>query len=803
LTSAGRWIAGLGIAALSVVALAGVCVAIYAAWLFHDMPNAADLVDYRPPTSTRVYAWDGTLIGEFAKERRIIIPYNEMPPQLIHAFLAAEDRNFFQHGGVDVSGVGRAMVKDVFNAAQGKRLEGGSTITQQVAKNVLLGNEVTMGRKLKEAYLANQLEKTLDKKRILELYLNEIWLGYRSYGVGAAAYNYFGKTPSQLTLSEMAYLGSLPKGPDNYHPIRQKDAAIRRRNWVLGQMAEAGWITHAQADAAAKDDLVVQPAPTRAKYQDADYFVEEVRRTSLATMGDKLTEGGYYMRTTLDPRLQSIARDSLMHGLEVYDRRHGWRGAIANVEVKDGWEQQAKGKTAPAERRKWEIAIVESAAANVKVKAVDGKTGYLDPADVAWAKRGKGLKDGDLVWVEPLTKADGSPDPGRYNLRQVPIVNGAMVAIDPWTGRVLAMVGGYSFSLSKFNRATQAMRQPGSSFKPFVYATALENGFTPARIVDDAPISLPGATAGSVWSPENYERDYLGPMPMRRGLELSRNTMTVRIAQAIGMRKIRDTAIKAGIVDDMLPVLAMALGAGETTPFRLASAYASFVNGGRKINPHMIELIQDREGKTIFNADKRQCAPCTVAYNGEDSPVVDMGGEQIFDPITAYQINSMLQGVVLRGTGAAVGRTFPGKPIGGKTGTTNEYRSAWFMGFTPDMIVGTFVGFDDNRSLGDKETGAQAAVPIFIDFMQQAQKVQPIAGEFRAPDNARFAYVNGVREAFQPGTEPRQDLIDTAPPPAVLGPIPTEGAANLPTAMAAPTPQAPRTNAGPDLKGLF
>jgi penicillin-binding protein 1A len=802
LTTAGRWIAGLGIAVLSVVALAGVSVAVYAAWLFHDMPSASDLVDYRPPTSTRVYAWDGTLIGEFAKERRIFIPYDEVPPQLVHAFLAAEDRNFFQHGGVDVSGIGRAMLKDVVNAAQGRRLEGGSTITQQVAKNVLLGNQATFGRKLKEAILANQLEKTLDKQRILELYLNEIWLGYRSYGVGAAAYNYFGKSLNQLSLSEMAYLGSLPKGPDNYHPIREKDAAIRRRNWVLGQMAAAGWITQAQAEQASMDDLVAQAAPSRAKYQDADYFVEEVRQRSLATMGDKLTEGGYYMRTTLDPRLQSIARDSLMKGLETYDRRHGWRGAWGSLpEIKADWQKTVK-QSAPAERRTWEAAIVEDAAANVRVQAYDGHVGYLDPEDVAWAKRGKGvLKRGDLIWVEPQVTA-GKPVPGRYTLHQVPIVNGAMVAIDPWSGRVLAMVGGYSFSLSKFNRATQAMRQPGSSFKPFVYATALENGFTPARIIDDAPISLPGATAGQVWSPENFEHDYLGPLPMRRGLELSRNTMTVRIAEAVGMKKVADTAIRAGIVDSMAPVLAMAIGAGETTPFRLTAAYSVFVNGGRKIQPHLIELIQDREGKTIFNADKRPCAPCTVAYNGEDSPVVDMGGDQVFDPITAYQINSMLQGVTIRGTAAAVHLALPGRPMGGKTGTTNDFRSAWFMGFTPNMIVGTFVGFDDNRSLGNNETGAVAAVPIFIDFMQQALKGQPVGEDFRIPDNAHFAYVNGIREAFQPGTEPAQDPLNslTSPYPPPVNVIPTENAATLPTAMAAPPPQPARRD---DLKGLF
>ncbi|WP_304176096.1 transglycosylase domain-containing protein, partial [Phenylobacterium aquaticum] len=410
--------------------MAGLAIAIYAAWLFHDMPDATDLVDYRPPTATRAYAWDGTLIGEFSRERRIFVPYDNIPPQLAQAFLAAEDHSFFQHGGVDATGLVRAMGKNVLNAVRGKRLEGGSTITQQVAKNVLLTSDATVGRKLKEAILARRLEQTLNKEQILELYLNEIWLGYRSYGIGTAAYNYFGKSLNQLDLAEMAYLGSLPKGPDNYHPIRNKEAALRRRNWVLGQMANAGFVSQAQAEAAAREDLVVQAAPTRAKYQDADYFVEEVRQRATVTMGEKLTEGGYYMRTTLDPRLQSIARDSLMKGLEVYDRRHGWRGAWGHMDLNSDWTQKVKDKTPPAERRLWRAAIVEDAAANVRVQASDGHVGYLDPADVAWAKRGKGLTRGDLVWVEPMTA------PGRFNLRQVPIVNGAMVAIDPWSGRV-------------------------------------------------------------------------------------------------------------------------------------------------------------------------------------------------------------------------------------------------------------------------------------------------------------------------------------------------------------------------------
>jgi penicillin-binding protein 1A len=567
LQSPSRWIAAAGVAVLSLIAAAGFALAIYAAWLFHDMPDASELVDYRPPTATRVYAWDGTLIGEFSQERRIFVPYDQIPPQVTHAFLAAEDHNFFEHGGVDPVGMARAMGKNVLNMAQGRRLEGGSTITQQVAKNVLLTNEATFGRKFKEAILAQRIEQTLTKPNILELYLNEIWLGYRSYGVGAAAYNYFGKPLAELDLAECAYLASLPKGPDNYHPIRNKVAAMRRRNWVLGQMAELGWANRAAAEAAMKEDLVVQAAPSRARYHDADYFVEEVRERALLTLGPKLTQGGYYMRTTLDPRLQTAAREALMRGLETYDHRHGWRGAWGHVEETEGWQKAALAKSPPSERRGWRAALVVLAEGGaVRVSPVGGAPeGELDSADVAWARAGKGLKTHDLIFVEPTA-------PGRYGLRQVPIVNGALVAIEPRSGRTLAMVGGYSFSLSNFNRATQAMRQPGSSFKPFVYATALENGYTPASTVVDGPISLPGAQPGQMWTPENYHKGYLGSQPLRRGLELSLNTMTVRLAQGTGMPKIVDMAKRAGVVDNMEPVLAMALGAGETTPFRLPAA---------------------------------------------------------------------------------------------------------------------------------------------------------------------------------------------------------------------------------------
>jgi penicillin-binding protein 1A len=795
LTPPRRWIATAGVVVLSVIALAGFALAIYAAWLFHDMPNAADLADYHPPTATRVYAWDGTLIGEFSKERRIYVPYDQMPAQLRQAFLAAEDHNFFEHGGVDPSGMMRAMGKDVFNMANGRRLEGGSTITQQVAKNVLLTNEATVGRKLKEAILADRLEHVLTKEHILELYLNEIWLGYHSYGVGAAAYNYFGKPLSDLDLAECAFLAALPKGPDNYNPIRNKAAAIRRRNWILSQMADLGWVSRPAAAAAMKEDLVVQLAPIRAKYRDADYFVEEVRKRAAETLGQRVYAGGYYMRTTLDPRLQTAARVALMQGLENYDRRHGWRGAWGHATSDTGWEKEALAKSPASERRAWRAAMIASVeGGSVRVRLADGSgKGVLDPADVAWARAGKGLSAGDLVFVEPTAEA------GRYNLRQTPIVNGALVAIEPRSGRTLALVGGYSFSLSNFNRATQAMRQPGSSFKPFVYATALENGFTPASRVLDGPITLPGAKPGQDWSPENYHKEFMGFQPLRRGLELSLNTMTVRLAQAVGMPKIVANAKKFGVVDDMAPVLPMALGAGETTPFRLTAAYAAFVNGGNRINPHLIEVVEDRDGKPLLRADQRECPRCADGFNGDESPRIPQGGEPVMDPIVAYQITSMLESVVQHGT--AYQAHILGRPIGGKTGTTNDFRSAWFVGFSPDIVVGVFVGFDDNRSLGDKETGAVDAVPIFIDFMQQALKDTPVR-DFQPPKDAKIVLVNGYPEAFRPGTEPKPRAL-TAPEeglPIIAGAGPIVSAIG-PIAAGAPPPPPKKPPA--DLNGLY
>ena len=799
----GRWAGIAGVAILSFIAAAAVATGIYAAWLFHDMPDAGDLVDYHPATATRAYAWDGTLIGEFSRERRIFVPYDAIPPQTAQAFLAAEDHGFFKHGGVDVGGFGRAMAKNVLNLAQGRRLEGGSTITQQVAKNILLSGEQTVGRKLKEAILASQLENTLSKERILELYMNEIWLGYRSFGVGAAAYNYFGKSLSELTLAESAYLAALPKGPDNYHPTRRYGQAIGRRNWILGQMADLGWVTRAEAEAAMKEPLKVQPAPTRSQYRDADYFVEEVRRIALnmKELGDeRLNAGGYYVRTTLDPKLQSAARTALMNGLETYDRRHGWRGAWGKVETLNDWQAIAKKKVRPTERRDWRQAVVTSVSGgSVQVTTVDGENGTLVGQDVSWARAGKGIGVGDLIFVAPSEEGSG------FRLKQVPAVNGALVAMEPYSGRVVAMVGGYSFSLSSFNRATQALRQPGSSFKPLVYAAALESGYTPASVVLDAPITLRGY-GGQDWSPENYSRDYYGPLTLRRGLELSRNTMTVRLAQAVGMTKVSELAIKLGEAKTMDKVLAMALGAGETTVYRMAGAYSAFVNGGRLVQPHLIETVSDRDGKIIWRADRRECEGCDLGFSGAESPRILRTGEQAMDPITAYQITSMLQGVVQRGT--ATQALSLGKPVGGKTGTTNDYRSAWFMGFSPNLVVGVYIGFDDNRSLGNNETGAVAAVPIFVDFMGTALK-DKLADDFKAPANAKYAMIRGIREAFRPGTEPSGLAAATTLGAPTSGPQPyatvfqngVTGATSAAAAVA--PPPSPATRKKDDVSDLF
>jgi penicillin-binding protein 1A len=754
-----------------------------------DLPDYTKLANYQPPVTTRVHAGDGRLLAEFASERRVFVPIDAMPRRVINAFMSAEDKNFYEHKGVDPTGIIRAVLMNVENFGRDRRPVGASTITQQVAKNMLLTNEVSFARKIKEAILAVRIERAFTKDRIMELYLNEIFLGFRSYGVAAAALNYFNKALDELEIEEVAYLAALPKAPSNYHPERQRDAAIARRNWVIGRMAEDGYITAEEARVAQAKPLVVRKRDEQETVT-AEYFAEEVRRELVKLYGEQaLYEGGLSVRSSMDPHLQTVATKALRDGLVAYDRRHGWRGPVGKMESFDAWPKKLAAMTPPAGSDGWKLAVVlkDDLADGLDIGLADGSRGKIPMSELRWARAFKDddalgpairkpsdvAKLGDLLLVEPTT---GKDDKGKelasgsaYALRQIPAVQGGLVALDPHTGRVLAMVGGFSPHMSVFNRATQAMRQPGSSFKPFVYLTALNQGLTPSTLVMDAPFEFNPGGGQPIWRPENYSLQFYGPTPLRVGIEKSRNVMTVRLAQNIGMDKVKALVEKFGIVDNLHPYLPMALGAGETTVLRLSTAYAMLANGGKRVVPTFIDRIQDRNGKTIFRHDTRPCADCAVPAwrDGLATPAIPDNREQINDPRTTYQIVSILEGVVQRGTATAL--LSLGKPLAGKTGTTNDSNDAWFMGFSPDLVVGTYIGFDQPRSLGSHETGGSAAVPVFKEVMTEALKDRP-ATPFRVPPGLRLVRVNpangqlaqpgdrkAIWEAFLPGTEPNPD----------------------------------------------
>ncbi|HTI86098.1 MAG TPA: penicillin-binding protein 1A [Alphaproteobacteria bacterium] len=766
---------------LVVVAVGG---AIGVLWHYgRGLPDYRQLATYEPPVMSRVHAGDGSLIAEYAQERRVFVPINAMPKLVIAAFLSAEDKNFYSHPGVDFAGIARAVVQNLMSVGENRRPVGASTITQQVAKNFLLGNEVSLNRKVKEAILAFRIEHVLSKDRILELYLNEIYLGQGSYGVAAAALNYFNKSLDELTVAEAAYLGGLPKAPSNYHPVRQAAAAKARRDWVIGRMEEDGFINGAQAKAAVATPLVMRPA-SETRVTDAQYFAEEVRRDVAARFGEQsLYRGGLSIRTTVDPKLQAIADKALHDGLLAYDHRHGWHGVIARIDPGEGWPQRLAGVAAKGLDRAWRAAVVLAAEdQKATVGFADGSIGVIPIDQMRWArpikahqtvgpqptKTGEVFKAGDVVAVEPVADQKGV-----FALRQIPEVNGAIVAIDPHTGRVLAMTGGWSFVLSQYNRATQAYRQPGSSFKPFVYLAALENGFTPSSRILDAPFAIDQGPGLGLWKPGNYGGGYNGPSTLRNGLEKSRNMMTVRVANQIGIDRVAEMAEKFGVVDRLPRQLSMALGAGETTLLRMTTAYAEIVNGGRKITPTLIDRIQDREGKTVYRHDDRTCDTCSgPEANVNEVPVLPDDREQLAPATSVYQMVSMLQGVVQRGTGASIGQL--GIPLGGKTGTTNDSNDTWFIGFSPNLAVGVFIGFDTPRSLGQRETGASVSVPVFKEFMGTALKNKP-AVPFRVPPGIRLVRVNAttgllaragergtILEAFKPGTEPtgREGVLD-------------------------------------------
>ncbi len=748
-----------------------------------DLPDYWELSDYQPEVVTRIHSGSGQLLAEFAKEKRVFVPVHAMPDGLKQAFIAAEDQRFYTHPGFDLPGIFRAAITNVKNHQTGRRLVGASTITQQVAKNFFLTNERSIDRKIKEVILAFRMERAFDKDQILELYLNEIYLGKRSYGVAAAALNYFNKSLDELTLEEMAYLASLPKAPNNYQLDKHYDAAIARRDYVLTRMWEDSYITEQQM-LTAKNASLIAVARKDLALVDAPAFVEEVRRELVGIYGeDKVYGGGLSVRTTLDPRLQDMARNALRDGIQNYDRRHGWRGPLARLTRFDGWPDQLAAMTKPRDIDDWRMAVVLRLYDDyAQIGFADKMTARLPISEMKWARAwqeeeklgppvtevGDVVQPGDVILVEPVKNDDEITT--HFALRQLPAVQGALLALDPHTGRVLAMVGGSGYKDSAFNRTTQAKRQPGSAIKPFVYLSALEKGFTPSTLVLDNPIAIDQGYGKPKWRPSNYSKQFYGPTPLRVGLEKSRNLMTVRLAQYVGMEAVADTVAHYGIDEQMPHVLSMSLGAGETTLIDMTAAYAMLANGGKQISPTMIDRIQDRRGTTLYRHDQRSCAFChDIGWAGQDVPLPPDERAQIGDARHVYQVVSMLEGVVQRGTGRKLRAL--NRPLAGKTGTTNDFRDAWFIGFSPDLAVGVYIGFDDPRPLGDGETGSKAALPIVKQFLADALQDQP-ATPFRLPEGLALVRVNPktgnvattddrrtIWEAFIPGTQPEQGMM--------------------------------------------
>ncbi len=817
-------------AALFTVIIGVAAAGLYVLWdVSKNLPDTHELSAYEPPVVTRMHAADGSLLAEFAVERRLFVPISAVPKKLIQAYVSAEDKTFYSHAGLDWRGIAAAALRYAQVKFTGRgQIVGASTITQQVAKNFLLSSEQTIERKIKEALIVQRIEHTFSKDQILELYLNEIFLGLNSYGIAAASLNYFGKSLNDLSLEEMAYLAALPKGPNNYHPFRHADRAVERRNWVLGQMFENGYITEKEMKDAQARPLVVNPRPFGAQLFAAEGFAEEVRRELVQLYGkDDLAKGGYSVRTTLDPKLQIYARQALARGLIAFDRKRGYRGPVKTVDLASAgdWGSLIAEPKVPDDVAPWRIAVVlevsdSQATIGLQPKLLPSgaqdqtrENGVIPLKNLQWAQKyvdgtrlgpaitaaTQVLHQGDVVYVT------AAPDQGQFHLVQMPDVEGALVAMNPQSGRVMAMVGGFSYGESQFNRAVQAMRQPGSSFKPVVYAAALDNGYTPASVILDAPIEykLPN---GDVWKPKNYQNRFYGPSTLRRGIEQSRNVMTVRLADDLGMTRIADLAERLGIYSKMPRQLSMALGAGETTLLRMVTAYSIIANGGRKVDATLIDRIQDRHGKTIFRHDKRDCAACSAAqYAGPDTePNLLDNRDQVMNPYTAYQITSMMEGVVERGTGKRV--LLVGKPVAGKTGTSNDEKDAWFIGFTPDLAVGVYIGFDNPKPMGKKRTGGELAAPVVTDFMRLALR-DKAAIPFRVPRAIELIPINAntgrratfgeegvILEAFKPGDEPPENtkVIGDMAADSPAGRAQGEGVVLTPPAQPAPPrPQAP------------
>jgi len=705
-------------------------------WYFSSgLPDYKILANYKPPISSRVHSGEGHLIAEYALQKRLFIPYESIPKKVIYSFLSAEDKNFFSHPGVDAKSISRAVIKNLRNIFSNKRLEGASTITQQVAKNFLLTNEVSLKRKIKEAILAFRIERAYSKERIMELYLNQIYLGEGTYGIAAASLEYFDKAVADLNYGEAALLAALPKAPSKYNPYKSKKKAKIRRNFVLKNLYENEYIDKSEYNKVIKSEIKLKKRKINL-LEEANFYSEEVRRIVSSTYGyDSLYKGGLSIRTPLNSILQIEALKALREGLQEYDRRHGWRGPITNLK-NDNWENNIS-QFIPDKSLFWKIAkVIKIEKLTITIELKNKKVGFIDFKNVAWIRKKSFeeiLKVNDIIYVKRI-KND------KWSLKQLPNVNGAIVAMDPYTGRVLAMVGGFSFKLSEFNRATQANRQPGSAFKPFVYAAALENGFTPSTLVLDAPFVIDQGEGLKTWKPENYGKKFYGPSTLRIGIEKSRNLMTVRIAEKVGFKEISNITKNFGIYEDVPELLSVSLGSAETTLIKLTNAYCSFVNGGKKVEPIFIDRIQDRRGKTIFNSDKRKCLGCEeISILKNEIPEIEDNRKQIISPETAYQITSMMEGVVKRGTGRGLRNL--NLTLAGKTGTTNNNMDAWFLGFTSRLAIGVYVGFDEPRSLGKFETGAKAALPIFKKFVKKTVKKKD-ALPFKIPKNINLIMVD-------------------------------------------------------------
>ncbi|MDR2068145.1 MAG: PBP1A family penicillin-binding protein [Holosporaceae bacterium] len=747
-----RWI-GYALCLLIVIAGIGVATLFLVLYMLSsELPDHNSLRKYSPDVASRVFLQDGSKLCEYATEKRYFIPIDRIPKRLINAFVSAEDKHFFEHAGVDFFRIMRSAIKNLENIGTGKRPQGASTITQQVARLFLIkNNEVSYLRKVKEAILSFRIESVLSKQQILELYLNQIYLGMGSYGVAAAAKIYFDKTADELTLSECSYLASLAKGANNYHPLRHRKAAIARRNWAIQRQLEDGFITSKEANQALEEEFKVVQQDT--PEETAEYFSEEIRKYLIEKFSfESLNKEGLIVRATLDTRLQACAYDALRSGLEKVDRSFGWRGAISKTSV-----DKSSGEIVE-ELRKIELprgsegflraVVVSIKDKNVTILTENGELGKISETDRKWAQK---IKIGDVVLVSESSNRNGD-----FLLKQVPIPQGAIIVMEANTGRILAMQGGYSFKQSEFNRATQAMRQIGSTFKSFVYLAGLENGFAPNTIIDASPVEVDLGGKLGVWKPRNYHGRVLDKITFRQAIEKSINTATIRIAQEVGLDKIARIAEKFGIFDSMPELISYALGAGETTLLRLTTAYAMLANGGKRISPTMIDYIQDKRGNTIFRADERPF-DSSMGLADELPPKLNDNRQQILSEQSVYQITSLLEGVMRRGSGA--GASFLNFPIAGKTGTSNESRDVWFIGYTPDIVVGVFVGFDDHsKSLGKEANGANTALPIFIDFMVKAQKyLSP--KPFRVPRGIKLRKID-AETGGAPSTKERNVILE-------------------------------------------